>query len=110
MNAGNFDKRITFQKLNENTKDESGFSLSDDQKWLDYKTVWAMIKTLSSREFYQAGSTQAETNIRFVIRYRTDITSAMRIKYKGRIFDIVAPPINDDEKNITLTIHAKEVI
>ncbi|MEM5633393.1 hypothetical protein AAHB55_08195 [Bacillus cereus] len=32
----------------------------------------------------------------------------MKIKFKGRIFDITHPPINDGESNETLTIIAQE--
>jgi SPP1 family predicted phage head-tail adaptor len=106
FNSGSFRHRITFQEFGETT-DSDGFSIQD---WKDVKTVWAMIKTIQGREFYQAAAVQAENTTRFVTRYTTGINNKMRIKYGERIFDIVAPPINDDEKNITLTIITNEVI
>jgi SPP1 family predicted phage head-tail adaptor len=106
LNSGLFRQKITFQEY-ANTTDSDGFSVKD---WVDVKTVWAMIKTLQGREYYQAAAVQAENTTRFVIRYTTGINNKMRIKYGERIFDIAAPPINDDEKNITLTIIANEVI
>ena len=78
--------------------------------WVDYRTVWAMIKTLQGREFIQAMAVQGERTVRFVIRYTTGITNDMKILYDGREFDIIAPPINDDEMNKTLTIMAREVV
>jgi SPP1 family predicted phage head-tail adaptor len=106
MNPGLFRHRITFQSFIETTN-ENGFPVQD---WTDVKTVWAMIKTVSGREYYQAASVQAENTVRFIIRYTKGITNDMRIVYDGRVFEIIAPPINDDERNITLTIIAKEVM
>jgi SPP1 family predicted phage head-tail adaptor len=110
MNPANLNKRITIQLMNPDARDPDGFPLKDDQKWQDVKTVWAMVKTLKGREFYQAAAVQAENTTRFVIRYTVGIDNTMRIKYNNRIFKIISPPINDDERNITLTIIAKEVV
>jgi SPP1 family predicted phage head-tail adaptor len=110
VNPGKLNKRITFQSFNPDATNENGFPISTDQQWSDLKTVWAMVKTLKGREYYQAAAIQAENTTRFVIRYTTGIDNTMRIKYGTRIFEIVAPPINDDERNMTLTIITKEVI
>jgi SPP1 family predicted phage head-tail adaptor len=109
MNPGLFHHRITFQQYDENATNENGFPLEEDQRWQDVKTVWAMIKTLRGREYYEAATTQNENTVRFVIRYTTCINPDMRIKYKERTFEILSV-INDDERNITLTIIAKEVV
>lgn len=105
MNPGLFRHRITFQSFSETTN-ENGFPVQD---WTDVKTVWAMIKTLQGREYYQAATTQNENTVRFVIRYTAGINPDMRIKYKDRTFEILSI-INDDELNKTLTIIAKEVV
>ncbi|AXM88461.1 head-tail adaptor protein [Anoxybacillus ayderensis G10] len=109
MNPGLFRHRITFQQYDENAVNENGFPLEDSQRWTDVKTVWAMIKTLQGREYYEAAATQNENTVRFVIRYTSGITPDMRIKYKDRAFEILSV-INDDERNIILTIIAKEVM
>jgi SPP1 family predicted phage head-tail adaptor len=105
MNPGKLNSRITFQEFVSGT-DPDGFPMED---WQDVKTVWAMIKTLQGREYYQAAAVQAENTTRFIIRYIKDLSTKMRISYNNRIFDIQSI-INDDEKNITLTIIANEVI
>lgn len=110
MNPGLFRHRITFQQYDENATNENGFPVEDEnEKWSDVKTVWAMIKTLQGREYYEAAATQNENTVRFVIRYTTGINPDMRIKYKDRAFEILSV-INDDELNKTLTIIAKEVV
>ncbi|NBI30738.1 phage head closure protein [Chengkuizengella marina] len=112
MNPGNFDKRITIQKFDENATNENGFPLPDNdpRKWIDVKMVWAMIKTMKGKEFFQAASIQAENTIRFVIRYtKEEINTKMRVKHKEHYYDIESVT-NDDMKNKTLTIIAKEVM
>jgi SPP1 family predicted phage head-tail adaptor len=106
MNPGLFKHKIIIQKYI-----ESENSMGDSvRSWQDHITTWAMIKTIQGREFIQAAAVQGENTTRFVIRYNHGITSDMRILYNGRIFEISAPPINDDEANKTLTIMAKEVV
>lgn len=106
MNPGLLKHKITIQAPS-TTEDELG---QQKVSWTDYKTVRCMIKTLQGREYFEAAATQSESNVRFVMRYMSDIDSTMRIIYKGKIYDIVAPPINDDELNKTLTIIAKEKV
>ncbi|ALA12413.1 phage head closure protein [Paenibacillus larvae] len=103
MNPGKLNRRITFQKHGETTN-ENGFKTDG---WVDVQTVWACIKTLKGKEFYEASTTQNQNTTRFIIRYRKGLHPDMRIKYNNRYFDIEAI-INDDEMNKTLTIHAKE--
>lgn len=105
MNPGLLRHRITIQEHTE-TINENGFP---EETWQDKHYLWAMIKTLQGREYYQAAATQNENTVRFVVRYTAGITPDMRILHKGRTFDIVSV-INDDEMNKTLTIMAKEVV
>jgi SPP1 family predicted phage head-tail adaptor len=104
--SNQFKHPIIFQRHLE-TDNEIGDTV---KTWVNVKSAWAMIKTVQGREFIQAASVQAERIVRFVIRYFPDITNDMRIVYNGRIFEITAPPINDDELNKTLTILGREVI
>jgi SPP1 family predicted phage head-tail adaptor len=101
-----FRHRIIFQR-NEETENELGDTV---RNWVDVKSSWAMVKTIQGREFFQAAAVHAESTVRFVVRYTTGITNDMRVVYKGRIFEIAAPPINDDELNKTLTIIGKEIV
>jgi SPP1 family predicted phage head-tail adaptor len=106
MNPGDFKHRITFQLANI-IEDELGQQLKE---WIDFKTVWCMIRTMQGREYIAASATQSENTVRFVIRYTKDIDYNNRILYQGRVFEIIAPPINDDEQNETLTIIAREKV
>jgi SPP1 family predicted phage head-tail adaptor len=104
MNPGLLNKRITFSEPTVKT-DEYGNQI---EQWADVKTVWAMIKTEKGSEYVSAGAERTELIYRFIVRYTTGINASMRIVYNGRTFDIIEPPINDDEANKTLTILAKE--
>ena len=103
LNSGQFRHLITFQK-NMVTQDELGQETSE---WQDFKSAMAMIKTLQGREYFEARQTQSETAVRFVIRYTPEIEGDMRILYDGKTYDIVAPPINDDELDKTITLITK---
>ncbi|MBB5356650.1 SPP1 family predicted phage head-tail adaptor [Anoxybacillus mongoliensis] len=100
-----FKHRITIQ-AQVGEQNENGFS---SQEWQDRHHLWAAIKTLRGREYHEAATTQNENTVRFVVRYTAGITSDMRIQYKDRTFEIVSV-INDDERNVTMTIVAKEVM
>lgn len=106
FNSGQFRHRITFQQFVDIENEYGDFV----RGWEDVKTAWAMIKTLQGKEFVQAMAVQGEITTRFIIRYTTGISNDMRILHDGRTFDIIAPPINDDEMNKTLTILAREVV
>ena len=74
----------------------------------EFKKAWAMIKTLKGSEYLRASAVRAERVYRFIIHYTPGITNKMIVKYDNRLFDIIEPPINDDEMNRTLTIIARE--
>lgn len=105
VNNGNLRHRITIQRYVVEV-DELG--QETEGEWQDFKKLWADIKTMQGREYFAAAATQAENTSRFIVRYTPDITHDMRVKYDGRIYDIVQPPINDNELNETLTIIAKD--
>lgn len=109
MNPAKLNKRIAFEAYDPNAKDEDGYPLKEEDAWTQVKLAWASIKTLKGREFIEAQAVQAENTVRFIVRHAKDVNTKMRIIYNQRKFNIESI-INDDEKNKTLTIIAKEVI
>jgi SPP1 family predicted phage head-tail adaptor len=103
-----FNKRIELQE-NEITVVEG----MEVPGWTTIKNLWAALKTIQGREFFAADQNQNEYTARFVVRYAKStwdfITEDKRISYKGRNYEIKYK-INDDERNITITIIAKEVV
>jgi SPP1 family predicted phage head-tail adaptor len=90
--AGDLRERITFQQRAPGV-DVLG---RPSGAWGDYATVWAKAEPLRGREFFAAGQMQTSTDVRFVIRYRTDITNTMRIMWRSEPYEITAPPIDTD--------------
>lgn len=78
--------------------------------WSDDFYCHAMVTTTGGSEFYAAQRLNAATTALFKIRYTRRVTALNRIRYGERIFEIL-PPINDvNERHEVLLISAKEVI
>ncbi|HHT7228337.1 phage head closure protein [Bacillus thuringiensis] len=105
LNTGDFRNRISIEQPVV-IKDELNQVI--ETSWQELKKAWSMIKTVKGSEYIEASASQATRVYRFVIPYTSGITEVMRINMKNRIFDIIEPPMNDDEMYQTLTIIAKE--
>lgn len=105
MNPGELRDRITFQIKPE----QSGGVINLDPTFEDYCTVWAKVEYLKGREFWSAKAVNAEQTVRLIIRYRTDITADMRVKFGGNTYEIIAPPMPLDNKKRWLVILCSEV-
>lgn len=98
--AGKRDQRITIQQRGSG-KDLLGQASGS---WAELVTVWAGAKPLRGREFFAAGATQSEATVTFSMLYRDDITSRMRVLWRGTPYDIVAEPIDVDGGRHTLEL------
>ncbi|MDT2277698.1 phage head closure protein, partial [Paenibacillus larvae] len=107
MNPGKLNKRITIKK-HEPLPDGAG-GYEDDDGLADVATIWANIRPLRGREYWQSQQTQAEVTHSIMIRYRKDIDRSHVVNYSGRLFDI-QHIINVDEANRTLILHCVEKI
>lgn len=83
MQAGKLRHRITLQRNVPRQDPRSGEMVS---QWRDVDSVWAEVVPLSAREFVAARAAQSEVVARITIRYRADVTPAMRIIYRGGIY------------------------
>lgn len=106
IDVGRMNKKITFMEYTD-TPDELGQS---KQGYEEYKTVWASVEPISSKEIIEAGKYEGEISHRIYIRFRNDITTDMLIKYKDRKFEISAPPIDTKEEHVLLTILCREKV
>lgn len=62
--------------------------------WADFATEWAAAEPDRGREFFVAQQLEAAEPIRFRLRYRADVTATMRVLWRGKIYDIKAPPVD----------------
>ena len=77
--------------------------------WSTVAIVWAAVEPLRGREFFDAEQVQAEISHRVVLRYRSGITSTMRLLHKGRVLHIQSPPIDVDERHRELQLMCREM-
>lgn len=103
MEIGKLDKRIKIMQSDKVSDGSGGF----ENELKEVKTVWAHVRPISGREFWQAQQINAEISHKIIIRYTEAVNRTNLISYNGRIFDIQYL-INVDEKNKWLEIQALE--
>jgi len=102
MDIGKLNQRIVIQKR-KIFIDENGFEV---ETWEDYKNVWANIKNLNGKEFFQAQQTHSQASKKVIIRYLKDLDSSLdfnvtlnyRVKYKNNNYNLIYSD-NIQEKN-----------
>lgn len=77
MDAGKFDQRITLQTATL-SRDAVGGPV---ETWADTVTVWASIRPLSGKQIAQAQQVGAVVSKALTLRWRSDVTAAMRVKF-----------------------------
>ena len=92
MRSNELRHRIQIQ-LKTSGRDEDNYPI--DEQWEDYKTLWSKVTHLSGRDLVAAQAAQSETVARLKINYRTDIDTTMRVIFKGRIYAITSPALDD---------------
>lgn len=84
LNIGKMDRRITIERETETVK-PSG---SVVKAWTTVASVWAEVVQQSAPEFFTGfGEVEAGACV-FRVRYRPGITTADRVTYDGRPFNI----------------------
>ena len=79
------------------------------ETWADGTNYWATVLTTGGGEFYAAQKINATTQMVFKVRYTASISVINRVKYDGRIFEILS--VTDTNGTRTeLSISAKEVV
>lgn len=106
FHSGRFRNLIVFKRF-VTEKNENGFKTTVLSPQI--AKAWAMIKTVSGREYFEAAAVQNQNMYRFVIRYMPGLNEDMILEYEGRVFEIETI-LPDDEEQGTLTIVAKENI
>lgn len=108
MQAGTLRHIITIQ---EKTRTPDGMG-GHDETWADVagcETVPAAIWPISSTETLDQMKLEDQITHRIRIRYRSGLTTAMRVVFGSRIFELVSM-INREERNISLDLLATEEI
>ena len=99
MRAGDLKHRITIQEK-EVTRGTAG---GEDITWTAVATVWAAAEPIRGREYTALRAAQSEVTIRFRIRYRSDVDTAMRVLWKSVAYEIVeAINVNAENEELQL--------
>lgn len=95
--------RVTLQSLTDTSDGQGGA----EEVWADVATLWAKLQPTSSRERNFSSQIQYQRTHVAWIRHRSDITSAMRILFDSRYFQIkgIRRP---DEKKFFLVLDLEE--
>lgn len=106
MRAGKLRHRITVYNHTK-TQDHTGDIVTT---WVEGIKLWASIEPLSVKDVLQAQAANSETTMRCVLRYRADINSKLRIKYRGVIYEIDGNPLPDPVSGIEyMTLMLKQL-
>lgn len=107
MRAGSLRYRLILQSP-PSTQSTSG---AVSGAWTDGDTVWASIEPLRGQERFAAQVVQAEVSVRVRLRYRSGVTTTMRLANlaKTRFFDILAV-IDPGERHQELELLCREVV
>lgn len=96
-------KRIDIITNSKNATDEDGFPIEGGKS---IKTVFANVRSLRGKEFYQASQVQAQDDKVFYINYFPGLDTKAEIKYKNELYNIISI-INIDEANKEYEIRAR---
>ncbi|TXH48140.1 MAG: head-tail adaptor protein [Desulfurellales bacterium] len=105
MQAGKLRQRITIERATE-TRDAFGATL---QSWGTLATVWAEVLPKAAGEEFTSDAASERTSQGYTInlRYRSDVTTMMRVNWQSKLLDIesVADP---DGRRRALRLECKE--
>lgn len=85
------DTRVVIQRPVSTTNPASG---SRATTWEEVATVWASVNARPAREQYTAAQVQDAPEYIVEIRWRSDLTTAMRLVWGSRVLDILDVPDN----------------
>ena len=94
--AGELNRKVTFQRFIGEGDIVGDYQYLDDSNWEDVVTVWANVRTISSRQFMAAGQDQNEVTHDIKLRWRSwDYNVVcMRAVMLGKKYRLLSPPLD----------------
>jgi SPP1 family predicted phage head-tail adaptor len=86
MNIGSLNRQVTIQSP-PTAEDALG---QPTGSWTTVATVWANVRALNGLETIKGGAETSVAKASIRIRYRTDVTSAMRVVHGSTTYEIKA--------------------
>lgn len=84
--AMSLDRLVSIQR--QSGEDELGQQLPTG--WVEFDKAWAGIRTLRGIEAIKAGAVASRVSASIRVRYREDVTAAMRIVDGANVYDVKA--------------------
>lgn len=103
FNASSFDKRVELQSISRVSDGGGGYTDS----WATDKSIWCSISPANGYEKFQASQTETPITHKIKCRYDSDITTAKRLKYGSRLFNI-KEALNVEERNAYMMLTVEE--
>lgn len=103
INAGHLRHKMTLQRVTRTSDGAGGFT----QSWGSDETVWAKIEPASGREVFRAQQLETPVTHKITCRYNANITTAARLIYDNRVFNI-QEVLNPLERNAIMEVLAIE--
>ena len=94
IQAGQLNKLVTIEQQDPDPDRYQEYTPATNGK------VWASIEALTGREKYEAQAIEPKATFRIRMWLWPGLTSKHRIVYDGRIFELVSPPIDVDERGV----------
>ncbi|WP_323115148.1 phage head closure protein [Pseudomonas guariconensis] len=99
MQAGKLRHRIDIQELVP-VRDPVTLEFGEPEWVTRWEKCPARVEPLSARDLVAAQAAQSEATARMVIRYRPGVLPTMRIVYRGEVYSIEGPPLEDDKSGL----------
>lgn len=96
MQAGKLRHRIDIEEFTQ-VRDPNTGEFAEPAWVAKWPKCPARVEPLSARDLVAAKEAQSEATARMVIRYRPDVLPTMRIIYRGQVYSIEGPPLEDDK-------------
>lgn len=106
MRSGRLRRRIVIEQVTETA--DGGGGATEGWSAITNGTVWARKAPLSGNERFAAQQVQGTLTTEFEIRYRSDVTSAMRVNDGGTYYYIAQPPHDPDDRRRSLVLICEE--
>ena len=97
LTAGFLKQRVTVLTQTA-TQDELGQPTTG---WTTYATIWANIKVEKGMEHIRANADTAVNKVSIRVRYRTDLTAAMRVQHGTTVYQIKSVLADVDGREYT---------
>jgi len=96
MQAGKLRHRVDIEEFTQVRDPDTG-EFAEPAWVAKWPKCPARVEPLSSRDLVAAKAAQSEATARMVIRYRPGVLPTMRIIYRGEVYSIEGPPLEDDK-------------